>query len=409
MSAAGWHQSILAGIGARAGITAELHPRIYLLLLTLLALTGYSILLLFPALLLAALAGMYGALTAAPGIAWLQLLLCTVLAVLGGRVSYSLLRYRPSPPAGVVLERKEAPALFRLVEETAAHYDGPVIRHIVVTGEYRLDIVTHPRQALPLWPMHSLVVGLPLLQCLSTTRFECLLARRLGQFSRRANPLLNRLYALRSLWPCYAAPDAVADRGYLPLRWSFSLFAPLYTAISTGAARLDELQADSYAMELFDDTEVLDAITADTVYRLFLRERYWPAVRKLAELDPAAVSGSHSGMLTVLQAGLTADNLEQWLTRAMTVELPWDEPWPSLARRVDNIGHAGARMEPHPMESAEDAYLEVTGRDLGAKLDAQPRPQPPMALPPPQWLAGLQRWVQSMLQGLLQRRKGALH
>jgi len=409
MSATGWHQSILKGINNRLGIMAELHPHIYLLLATIMAVAGYACLLLFPMLVLAGVVGMYQALAAPGGVAWLQLLAWLPVTGLGGIVSYRLLQFRPALPAGVVLEREMAPALFRLVEETSAHYDCPVIHRIVVTGAYQLDVVTTPHRGLSLWSTHTLVVGLPLLHCLSNNRFECQLARRLGQFSRRSNPLLGRLYGLRSVWPGYRLPALGTDSGFLPLQWWFSIYAPLYTAVSMAAARFDELHADSYAMELFADEEVLDAITTDAVQRLFLREKYWPAVRKLEELDPAAVRKSHSGMYAVLEAGLTDENIGQWVTRAMTAELQWDEPWPSLARRIDNIGHATARMEPHPMESAAEGYLSVARQDLEARLDNAPSERKPEMPTWPAQLDGLQRRLQFVMCSLLHRRKNSLH
>ncbi len=74
MSNRSWKQSLLQGIGNRIEVMAELYPRAYLLLTTILALTGFACLLLFPLLCLAGLAGMYHALVNAPAIAWPQLL-----------------------------------------------------------------------------------------------------------------------------------------------------------------------------------------------------------------------------------------------------------------------------------------------------------------------------------------------
>jgi hypothetical protein len=405
MSVHGWQYSILQGIGARIEILAELYPRLYLLFMAVFALLGYACLLLFPLLALAGVAGTYQALAAFPGGAWLPLLAWLLVASSCGLVSYRLFQFRPSLPAGVVLDRSQAPALFQLVEDTRAHYAGPGIDHIVVTGEYQLDIVNTPVSALPVWSTRSLLVGLPLLQCLSTTRFQCALARRLGQHSGRTNRLLNWLYTLRSTWPRYREPAAGIDPAYLPVCAVFSLYAPLYTVLSTVAARLDELQADSYAMELFSDEDVLDTVTTDAVYRLYLREKYWPAIRKLHEQDAMALTNIAAHMATVLNAGLQSGNIVQWIEQAMAAEQQWDDPWPLLVRRLENIGHVQACMSTGRIEPAAAGYLATIRPKLEAALADLP---PPLSLQVQSWparLDGLRQRVQSATHGLLRRLK----
>jgi hypothetical protein len=326
-----------------------------------------------------------------------------------GMVSYRLFQFRPSLPAGVVIDRQQAPALYQLVAETSAHYDGPRIERIVVTGEYQLDIATTPVSALPLWSTRNLVIGLPLLQCLSMTRFQCSLARRLGQYSGRSNRLLNWLYELRSIWAGYREPALAANPACLPVHALFSVYAPLYTVLSTVAARLDELQADSYAMELFSDEDVLDAVTTDVVYRLFLREKYWPAIRKLREQDATVVSNINDRMAAVLNIGLHAGNIAGWVEQAMLAEQQWDDPWPSLVRRIENIGHAQASMITEVIEPAADSYLDTARPKLEAALEA---PLPPKFPQLQSWSAdtdGLRRTVQLVMHTLLLRLKSMLH
>ena len=408
MSDHGWQYSVLQAIGTRTEVLAELYPWPYLLFVTGFALLGYAGLLLFPLLVLAGFAGIYQALVASPGVAWLSLLVWTLVAGVCGLCSYRLFLFRPFLPRGVVLERQQAAALFQLVEETCAHYACPGIDRILITDEYQLDIVNTPVSAMPFWSTRSLLVGLPLLQCLSTTRFQCALARRLGQSARRSNRLLNWLYALRSTWPRYLDTRPETGPGHRMVSRLFSIYASLYTVFSTAAARLDELQADSYAMELFSDEDVLDAITSDVVYRLFLRERYWPAINKLLGQDAAAAPDAHVRMAKILHAGLRAGTLEEWVDKAMSVEQQWDDPWPLLVRRLENIGHAQACMHTDTVEPAASGYLAIARQKLEVAL-ADPLPQIPQL---PSWsvpAARLRRALQSVIRSRLTRLKNLLH
>jgi hypothetical protein len=410
MSDHGWQHSLLQIIGTRIEVLAELYPRLYLLFMAGFALLGYACLLLFPLLALAGVTGMYQTLAVSPGVAWLSLPLWLLLAGYCGLVSYRLFRFSPSLPAGAVLDRRQAPALFQLIDDTCAHYACPGIDRIVITDEYQLDIVSTPVRALLPWSTRSLLVGLPLLQCLSMPRFQCALARRLGQHSRRANRLLNWLYALRSVWPRYSEPAvAAADPAPVAVRAVFSIYSSLYGIFSTAAARLDELQADSYAMELFSDEDVLDAITTDAVYRLFLRESYWPAIRKLQEQDAMALANASALMATVLNAGLQAGNATQWIERAMLAEQQWDDPWPLLARRLENIGHVQACMLTDRTEPVAAGYLAASGTQLEAALADLPPPQSPQLPPWPERIAGLRRTVLCTTNSLLRRLNHLLH
>ena len=404
-----WWHSILQGIGVRTEVFAELHPRPYLWFMVVFALLGYACLLLFPLLVLAGIAGICRALAASPGVAWQSLLAWLLVTVTCGLVSYRLFRFRPCLPAGAALSRQQAPALFQLVEETGAHYPGHGIDRIVITDGYQLDIVKTPVLAIPVWSTRTLLVGLPLLQCLSMPRFKCLLARRLGQFSGRSNRLLNWLYSLRSIWPVYRETTPRTPPACLPVRALFSIYAPLYTAISTAAARLDELQADSYAMELFSDEDVLEAVTTDAVHRLFLRESYWPAIRKLSEKDVAVATNTHARMAAVMRTGLHGANFSRWVGKAMSAEQQWDDPWPSLVRRLENIGHAQAGMITGTGEPTADARLDISRSQIEAAFTATPSLQ---VLQPPPWQAAtdtLRRTCQAARHALQLRFKSLVH
>ncbi len=409
MSDHGWQHSVLQVIGTRIEVLAELYPRLYLLFMAGFALLGYVCLLLFPLLALAGVAGIYQTLAVSPGVAWLALPVWLLAAGYCGLVSYRLLRFRPPLPAGAVLDRRLAPVLFQLIDDTRAHYASPEIDRIVITDEYQLDIVSTPVRALSPVSTRSLLVGLPLLQCLSMSRFQCVLARRLGQHSGRANRLLNWLYALRSIWPRYREPVVGTDPAPVEVRAVFSIYSPLYMVLSTAAARLDELQADSYAMELFSDEDVLDAITTDAVYRLFLRESYWPAIRKLQEQDATALANANARMATVLSAGLQAGNALKWIERAMVAEQQWDDPWPLLARRIENIGHVQASMLADRTEPAAAGYLAASGTQLEAALAGLPPPQIPQPPPWPERIAGLRRTALGVTNSLLHRLNHLLH
>jgi len=264
---------------------------------------------------------------------------------------------------------KQAPALFDLIGELARHYRCPGIDRVVFTGAFELELVKTPRRALPVWPVNTLLIGLPLIRSLSPVQFRCLLARRLGQFSKRYNPLENWLCGLRRFWPQYRTATGKDCPGLQPVRWFFSVYAPLYDLVSAPAARLDELAADSYAMEVCSDEEVRDAITIETVCRLYLEEKYWPVYRRLSANVREAMPKPHAGMVSVLRAVLKEDQARLWLMNAMDREPRRDEPVPSLARRLDNIGCLTTRIGELAAVPAAEVYLGPAAGALDKALD----------------------------------------
>lgn len=337
---------------------SESYPRAYLLLAITCALVGYLYLLLFPCLVVTSALGIYKAVINGNSIVWDLVIIWLLVGALSALVSYCMFRFRPVLPAGKVLNRTTHPILFQLVADLSRHYRNPHVDRIVLSRDFELDVLKTPRSALPMWSTNTLVVGLPLLQCLSVQQFQCALARRLGQFSKRYNRLGNWLYQLREIWPQYCDRVRMRGFGYQPIAWFYCIYAPLYKMITIPAARLDELAADNYAMELFADEEVLDTITTEMVCRRYLEEKYWPVFRKYAARNHRILDKLQSGMTSVLRSGLHAHNLENWVVSAMSAEEQYGDAIPSLTRRIDNIGFAAARMDPLTAVPAAGVYLD---------------------------------------------------
>jgi len=368
MPAPGWRRSVLELIGSELQYLEESRPRACVMLATLCAAAGYACLLLFPALVFAGISGLEEALHGYATVNWSQVLAWSAVVAVSALVSYRVFSFTPAPPLGTPLVREAAPSLFELVATLDRQYPGIRIDRIVLSNGFELRIVKTPLWGLPVWSSTTLVIGRPLIQCLSPSRFQCALARRLGQFSKRYNRLGNWLYQLREIWPRYCDREHPPAFGFQPVAWIFRIYAPLYGVVSLPAARLDELVADNYAMELFSDAEVLDTITTEMVCRMYLTEKFWPVIRKIAASERQAMTGFHTGMASVLRTGLQDEKAAGWVAKTLSADPRWDDPLPSLARRVENIGHLHARMDAITGESAAAVYLGTApGRRQGSQ------------------------------------------
>ena len=235
------------------------------------------------------------------------------------------------------------------------------LNRIVVTSDFELDIVKSPRWSIPIWSSTTLIIGIPILQCFSVTRFQCALARRIGQYSRRRKWNGNLLYQLCDIWPLYSENSDRFSFGYQPIRWFYSLYAPIYRIISVPVARTDELAADTCAMELFSDDDVLDLITLQMACNRYLEDECLPAMQKMQASHSMTADGIASGTVSLVCKLIHSERMVRWVTKAGSAESRLDDTLPGLAIRVQNIGHTQPRMHVNKPESAASIYLAGAG------------------------------------------------
>ena len=333
-------------------------PRLYLVVVSLLALIGYAYVLAFPLVTLISLAHIIQAFTSGIADNWHQILSWTSIMILSGIVTYRAVMLKILPPTGLTLSEDKAPELYGQVRVLYARYKRPEIRRIVITARYEVDIIKTPRWALPIWSSNTIVIGLPVLQSLSPQQLDCMVARRIGQFSKRDNLLTNWHYQLRQAWQQIRTATAKYKvTGIEPLRWFFAIYTPLYSSISAYASSRDELHADSYAMQLYHDQEVLNMITADALCRWYLEKRYWPAVYRISAAGKNALPAPHSKMATAIRANLKGEKLPMLLREILQHEPRWNDPLPSLKSRIENIGHSKPFVSDFIGETAGTYYM----------------------------------------------------
>jgi len=283
---ANWKESILQFIGERFQLLASQHPRIYLLAVSGVAFLGYGCLLLFPMLLLVSSFAVLNSLSSYQALAFEQLLIQVLMLVVSALVTYRIVCFKPVLPGSTVkIINKPSEKLFGLVDDYIRHYRSARINRIVFTSDFELDVVKTPCWSLPIWHTTTLIIGMPVIQCFSVTRFQCALARRVGISSRRRKWKGSILYQLRNTWPLYAGNSDHYSFGYQPIHWFFSVYAPVYRLISAPVARTDELAADTCAMELFSDDDVLDLITVQMACLRYLEDECLPVVQKMHDND----------------------------------------------------------------------------------------------------------------------------
>jgi Zn-dependent protease with chaperone function len=246
---------------ARLEQESAVAPRRYRVKVALLALVGFAILALVLATVgfgLVALLGIAGALAFSGGAALLLLLkLGKLLFLLAVPLWFTLksavqaLFLRLPAPAGREITRARAPALFAALDDMRARMAGPRFHHVLVVNELNAAVVQRPAFGLVGWPRNYLLLGLPLLECMTPDEAMAVVAHEYGHLAGSHGRFSAFIYRLRHSWGTLQAHmdhfQGWLARLVAPLvRW----YAPYFNAYTYVLARADEYRADAASARL---------------------------------------------------------------------------------------------------------------------------------------------------------------
>ncbi|WP_134083642.1 hypothetical protein [Thiohalophilus thiocyanatoxydans] len=339
---------------------ATRQPVVYRALVTLVALAGYLLLLLFPLIALVLLRELPQQVRAA-GLwqEWLAIGINLLIALLAIVLSIPLFRNRFTRPRGLAINRQNAPKLTQLVEQLRRDFKYPVLDQVILREGFGIEVNRTPRVGLPLLYHNTLVIGLDTLLTLPPGHFKSLLARRIGQLAGIHNLHIGWLASLRQTWRQYQqAFKQQTSPLALPLQCVFALYAPFYAGVAFYAARQNELEADRYALDIANDEELASLFSQLIVTETFLSTRFWPKVTQLARRGGTPEHLPYASITRVLRRGLTREDIQAWIKEAFEIPSDTRDSTPLLAQRLENIGHHKP-ASPRPLkETAADHFMD---------------------------------------------------
>lgn len=336
------------------------HSRIYLISLTPLALLGYLLLLIFPlssVLLIGQIASSWSlqASLSIPSETLIQLL-AGIAAV---AFSLPLFSLRFKTPLGQKIDSNDIPTLYKTITELCQTYHINHFQHILLDDSLDIRVVKLSKLAWPFKGKRILIIGLPVLLCYSPEQVHAMLARRIGQTSGRDQFLLLWLNSLNETWQQYSNALAKGSILALPIATMFKLYTQLLQAYAQFAYYLHELTADRYALDVANDQDMAELFSQTIITEKFLQQKYWPKIHQLAQRKSSPEYLPYANMSKVLQNGLTRDDIQNWLKKALhypTISLRQA----SLTNRLHNIGYEKPRPPRRIAQTAGKHYLSNT-------------------------------------------------
>jgi Zn-dependent protease with chaperone function len=339
--------------------------------------------LLLAALALGSMAAAWGAIGAGEPlrtVSWVCAGLVSAALAIGGLKA--LLQLGPRP-GGICLPRAAAEDFFRLLDDLASRVGVAPVEHVRITDEINATVVQRPGLVLRGAMRTELLIGLPLVHCLSPAQFAAVLAHEFGHVAAQRQGWCGWAAWLRAAW--VRALDALLPVVSAGLPW-LGRHADRFCRDMLRLARIEEFEADAVAARLVGPALLGETLVALSRKAHFLQHDYWPrvsalqtadaasAVRPFRELGHAFAAGfSHETIaadpaLAISEArpGHFHPSLRRRLRalRVSTASLPSDAAsaathffaglLPSLAWIFDRVWWEAARFRRHPMVVPDD-------------------------------------------------------
>jgi Zn-dependent protease with chaperone function len=369
------------------GISRE-HPRLYVARLVGLILLayGYLLLLLLGSLALSLI--MLGLMAAAP--ATIHLAIVGLIAF--GSLFLAVLRglwVRLEPPKGQALSREEAPRLYELLDGLRRDLDCRPFHRVVLVGDINAGVVQIPRLGVFGWHRNHLVLGLPLLECLTPEEFKAVLAHEFAHSSRGHGRFGNWLYRVRRTWE-----QVFALMARRQTRWAGVLsrfvtgfigwFWPRFHAHSFVLARANEYVADACSVRMAGAEITGSALVRTRLGSLFLGENFWPNLWARAKETGEPPTEVFAELRAALRHGPASEDAARWLRQSLLLETNNADTHPCLKDRLRAIGQPAEAADVPIVsfatnDSATEHYLgelaATVTRRLSDEWQAAIRPQ----------------------------------
>ncbi len=289
------------------------------------------------------------------------------LALFGG-LFWVILRglwVRLDAPKGHAIQRRDAPELFRLLDELRAQLNCQPFHTVLLVPEHNAAVVQIPRLGIFGWHRNYLLLGLPLMQSLSPDEFKAVLAHEFAHSSRGHGRFGNWLYRVRQSWDqIFAQMERQQTRGSFVLVSFIKRFWPIFNGHAFVLARVNEYEADACAVRIAGADAAANALMRLPVDGGLLGEKFWPEIFTRANSNEEPPADVMLLQAAALRSGPTSADAGRWLKQAFLAETNSGDTHPCLKDRLRamnrlpaDFSHNFPTPPPPPPTSAAEVLL----------------------------------------------------
>lgn len=339
-------------------------PKLYLGLVIACAAIGISLLLLLPILSVNFfIAGIVTVFSIENAIDLTSLLYQLPISALFAYLSYQFVTLSLDTPKTseiyISINKKKTPKLIALIHEMEQHFNINSIDTIILTDQYDISIHITPFYCLPQQGWTSLQIGLPLMQTISANEFKGLLARRIGQLSLKNNKTTGWINFYRDILNQYLVACQQSTLWSLkPFFYYIRSYQRIFNAVSFYAIRMDELQADQYAIDVVDEKVFSEALSQTILASDYLKNIFWMSMYKLQRQYPNKTIFPHANMSVSFMQSFNIEKSRALIKQDFQKLYDFTSPAPLLRTRLLEIGFESFDS-PKPLEAtAAKIYLD---------------------------------------------------
>jgi len=247
--------------------------------------------------------------------------------------SVSSLFQRLPVPKGLELHRDQAPDLFAAMAAMRRQMHGPRFHHVLVSEELNASVMQRPLFGLMGPARNYLILGLPLLECLSPEEALAVVAHEYGHLAGSHSYFAAFIYRLRNSWGT-ALAISQQWRGFVgsAMGRMVGWYAPYFNAYTFVLARANEYQADAAAAELVGvevTTSALKRVDVSAAHYGKFMQRTFRQIASSA-MPPPDLSAQWASVAHAAPE----DQAQRWLQRALRVEAAVHDTHPPLRERL---------------------------------------------------------------------------
>ena len=279
-------------------------------------------------------------------------------------VSYGLFKLQPELHAGKPLLSKLFPVLSERINELRTTYESPEFQDIKLTTHFRIELVRTPGNGFPTSFTNTLLIGLPVMTCMTPLQFKLLLARQIGHLTTKHHSYSRQLVHLRNTWNSYARIYAQSWKPEtILLRLFFSWYAPFFHTSCIPAVRLEAFAKDRLMLEITPPERAAEAIAVFEIKKRYLKTDFWPRLNEAAYRSAKPPYLPYSAMPTITHKVLDCDSnyAQQCYEAAINREVIDSSELPNLMKRLASLGHEDFIV---PEPSSDTAARHFIGEQL---------------------------------------------
>lgn len=273
----------------------------------------------------------------------LLVLLVFYIALMSSAIQ--VLRFSQERDGEYALSRREAEALFILVEILSRKLRVRFPRNVFLVNDFNAGIRHMPRLGILGWSRSELILGLPLMEALTLDQLRSVIAHEFGHQAAGHGRLMGWVHRTRIMWERLRRERPDAGVGDPIWSWFIAVYLPRFEAFSLLLCRGHEYEADGLAATNCTNTATAEALALTTILSELVQDEVITPFFQQSVSEELPPVDFFYRIRNRLRDPIPLANMEVRLHRALMTNTSFTDTHPCLRERLAALGipleHAG--------------------------------------------------------------------